>query len=43
MLKPLVSKFRYDLSVRLRDIADKQVPEKLKPLVGVRDSGIGSL
>ena len=33
MLKPLVSKFRSDLSVRLRDIAVKQVPAKLKPIV----------
>ena len=33
MLKPLVPKFRSDLSVRLRDIAEKQVPEKLKPIV----------
>ena len=34
MLKPLAPKFRYDLSVRLRDIAEKQVPTKLKPIVG---------
>ena len=33
MLKPLVPKFRSDLSVRLRDIAEKQVPAKLKPIV----------
>ena len=34
MLKPPVSKFRSDLSVRLKDIAEKQVPVKLKPIVG---------
>ena len=34
MLKPFVPKFRSDLSVRLRDIAEKQVPTKLKPIVG---------
>ena len=33
MLKPLVPKFRSDLSVRLKDIAEKQVPVKLKPIV----------
>ena len=33
MLKPLVSKFRPDLSVRSKDIAEKQVPGKLKPIV----------
>ena len=33
MLKPLVPKFRSDLSIRLRDIAEKQVPVKLKPIV----------
>ena len=33
MLKPLVPKFRPDLSVRLRDIAEEQVPVKLKPMV----------
>ena len=31
MLKPLVHKFSPDLSVRLRDIAEKQVHVKLKP------------
>ena len=36
MLKPLVPKSRSDLSVRLRDIAEKQVPAKLKPIVGMR-------
>ena len=35
MLKPLVPKFRYDLSISLRDIAEKQVPAKLKPIVAV--------
>ena len=37
MLKPLVSKFCSDytwLFVRFRDIAEKQVPVKLKPIVG---------
>ena len=34
MLKPLKSKFRPDLSARLKDIAVKQVPAKLKPIVG---------
>ena len=43
MLKPPVPKFRPDLSVRLRDIAEKQVPAKLKPIVCVRDNGIGFL
>ena len=33
MLKPQMSKFRSDLSVRLEDIAEKQVPAKLKPVV----------
>ena len=33
MLKPLMPNFRSDLSVLLRDIAEKQVPEKLKPIV----------
>ena len=31
VLKPLVAKFRSDLSIRLRDITEKQVPAKLKP------------
>ena len=30
----LVPKFRYDLSVRLSDIAEKQIPAELKPIVG---------
>ena len=34
MLKPLVSMFRLDLSARLKGIAEKQVPAKLKPIVG---------
>ena len=33
MLKPLVPKFCSDLFVRFRDIAEKQVPVKLKPIV----------
>ena len=33
MLKSLVLKFRPDLSVRLKDVAEKQVPAKLKPKV----------
>ena len=34
MLKPLVPKFRLDLSARLKGIVEKQVPAKLKPMVG---------
>ena len=33
MLKLLVPRFRPDLSARLKDIAEKQVPAKLKPIV----------
>ena len=33
MLKPLALKFRLDLSARLKDITEKQVPAKLKPIV----------
>ena len=33
MLKPLVPEFRPDLSARLKYIAEKQVPGKLKPIV----------
>ena len=33
MLRLLVSKFLPDLSVHLKDIAEKQVPAKLKPIV----------
>ena len=36
MLKPLVPKFRSDLYVRLMNIAEKQVPVKLKPIVSTR-------
>ena len=39
MLKPLVPKFRSDISVRLRNIAEKQVPVKLKTIVGVFETG----
>ena len=34
MLKPLVPKFRLDLCARLKDIAEKQIPAKLKPIAG---------
>ena len=33
MLKPLVPRFRQDLSSRLKDSAEKQVPAKLKLIV----------
>ena len=33
MLKPPVLKFRSEISVRLRDIAEKQIPAKLKPTI----------
>ena len=33
MLKALVLKFRPDLSTRLKDVAEKQVPAKLKTIV----------
>ena len=36
ILKPPVTKFRSDLSVRSRDNAEKQVPAKLTPMVVVR-------
>ena len=43
MLKPLMPEFRSDLYIRLRDIAEKQVPVKLKPIAGkeqiVRNDG----
>ena len=39
MLKPLVPKFRSDLSVCLNDIAEKQVPAKLKTIVGTEQTG----
>ena len=35
MLKPLVPKFRLDLTICSKDIAEKQVPAKLKPVVCV--------
>ena len=34
MLKPIVPQFRPDLSARSKDIAEKLVPAKLKPIVG---------
>ena len=34
MLKPVVPWFRPDPSAHLKDIAEKQVPAKLKPIVG---------
>ena len=34
MLKPLVPKFRPDLSTRLKCIPENQFPAKLKPIVG---------
>ena len=39
MLKPHVPKFRPDISARLKDIAEKQVPAKIKPIfpIGRRD------
>ena len=33
MLKSRVPKFPFDLSVRFRDIAEKQIPAKLKSIV----------
>ena len=36
-MKHSVPKFRSDLSVRLGDIVEKQVPVKLKPIVDVSD------
>ena len=33
MLKSLVPKFSPDLSARFKDVAKKQVPAKLKPIV----------
>ena len=35
ILKPLVPKFRPDFFARLRHTAEKQIPTKLKPIVGV--------
>ena len=41
MLKPLVPKFRPDLSARLKDSAEKKnISANLKPIVGVTSSGI---
>ena len=34
MLKPLMPRFHPHLSVSLMDVAKKQVPVKLKPIVG---------
>ena len=39
MLKPLVPRFRSDLSVRLKDIAEKQVPAEVKTIVGTEQTG----
>ena len=39
MLKPFLPKFRLDLFVRVKDIAEKQVPAKLKPTVGADKPG----
>ena len=33
MLQPIVPRFRSDISVLLKDITEKQVPAKLKPIV----------
>ena len=33
MLRPVVPKFRPELSVRVKEIIEKQVPAKLKPIV----------
>ena len=35
MLKPLLPKFRPDLSICLKDFVEKQVSAKLKPIVGI--------
>ena len=40
ILKLLVLKFHSDLSVRSRDIAEKQVPAKLKPIVDASNANI---
>ena len=42
MLKPLVHKFHSDLSFRLKDITEKQVPAKMKPIVGELDNSFRS-
>ena len=38
MLKPLLPNFRPDLWARLKDTPKKQVPAKLKPMVGINVS-----
>ena len=38
MFKPHVPKSRFDLSIRLRDIPEKRVPAKLKPIVGTEQT-----
>ena len=38
MLKSLVSKFRPDLSASLKDIVEKYVPAKLKPIVNLHEA-----
>ena len=40
MLKPHVPKFRPNLFVRLKGIAEKQVPAKLKPIVSYMENVI---
>ena len=40
ILKSLVLKFRSDLFARLRSIAEKRVPAKLKPIVGFKRLGM---
>ena len=40
ILKLLLPKFRSDLSIRLRNITEKRVPAKLKPIVGKHMSSI---
>ena len=42
-LKPIVPKFCPHLSVRLKDIAEKQVPTKLKPIEESRRSAVPPL
>ena len=38
ILKLLVPKFRSDLSARLKDMVEKQLPKKLKPMVNMRNN-----
>ena len=40
ILKPLVSKCCPDIFTRLRDIAEKQVPAELKPIVACSTIGV---